>query len=61
MSKLSWIVQSFIWRRVVGITPTCFLQWELNGRLGVTTHTLTLNEKRTISACGPCTITFNYD
>ena len=61
MNSFQWKVQSAFWRMVAAFVPTCFLQWELSKREGVTATVLGVGDTTTVEAKGPCTVTVNTD
>lgn len=61
VTKTSYDIGRAIWKFLLGIVPTCDLQWELSRRPGVETFQLQPYEDKTIKASGPATLSINRD
>ncbi len=61
MSKAWYDSLRYMWRMILGWSPTCDLQWELGRRPGVETTLLDPYEDKKFSTSGPATVTINRD
>ena len=61
MTHLEWMLQARFWRFVSRRVPTCFLQWELGARTGVTAEFVAPDQERSYRVSGPCWVTRNVD
>lgn len=49
------------WAFILRWSPTCFLQWELSKREGVTSHVVHPYERRSFDVEGPAIVSVNID
>jgi len=61
MTKWAYDMKRGIWKRLLALSPTCDLQWELSRRPGVETVQLKPYEDQTVTASGPATLSINRD
>jgi len=61
MNKFQWKFQATLFRFILKMIPTCFLQEELSNRVGVTSQWIPLGKSVAERVSGPCVLTINRD